>query len=55
MGVTGIGLAKACRRNGVPVPPRGYWAGWESTRSLRVRYRLQMETSRLACVCNFLL
>lgn len=26
VGMTGTGLAKACRRNGVPVPPRGYWA-----------------------------
>jgi hypothetical protein len=24
--VTEVGLAKACRRNGVHVPPRGYWA-----------------------------
>ena len=26
VGMTGTGLAKACRRNGVHVPPRGYWA-----------------------------
>lgn len=26
VGMTGTGLAKACRRNGVRVPPRGYWA-----------------------------
>ena len=25
-GVTDVGLAKACRRVGIPVPPRGYWA-----------------------------
>lgn len=23
--ITGRGLAKACERLGVPVPPRGYW------------------------------
>ena len=26
VGLTGTGLAKACRRHGVQVPPRGYWA-----------------------------
>jgi hypothetical protein len=25
-GLSGRGLAKACRRLQVPVPPRGYWA-----------------------------
>ncbi len=25
-GLSGRGLAKACKRAGVPVPPRGYWA-----------------------------
>lgn len=26
LGVSGVGLAKACRAAGVPTPPRGYWA-----------------------------
>lgn len=26
LGISDVGLAKACRRNGVPVPPRGHWA-----------------------------
>lgn len=26
LGISDVGLAKACRRHGVPVPPRGYWA-----------------------------
>ncbi|WP_250510326.1 hypothetical protein [Caballeronia sp. GACF4] len=26
LGISGVGLAKACRRGDVPVPPRGYWA-----------------------------
>lgn len=25
-GMSDVGLAKACRRAGIPVPPRGYWA-----------------------------
>lgn len=26
LGVSDVGLAKACRRHGIPVPPRGHWA-----------------------------
>lgn len=26
LGLSDVGLAKACRRHGIPVPPRGYWA-----------------------------
>jgi hypothetical protein len=26
LGISDVGLAKACRRHAVPVPPRGYWA-----------------------------
>jgi hypothetical protein len=26
LGISDVGLAKACRRHGVPVPARGYWA-----------------------------
>lgn len=26
LGISDVGLAKACRRPAVPVPPRGYWA-----------------------------
>lgn len=25
-GISDVGLAKACRRHGIPVPPRGHWA-----------------------------
>jgi hypothetical protein len=25
-GISDVGLAKLCRRNGIPLPPRGYWA-----------------------------
>ena len=25
-GLSGRGLGKLCERNGIPVPPRGYWA-----------------------------
>lgn len=25
-GISDVGLAKLCRRQGVPLPPRGYWA-----------------------------
>jgi hypothetical protein len=25
-GISNVGLGKACRRHGIPVPPRGYWA-----------------------------
>ncbi|MGO9315693.1 MAG: hypothetical protein ACLQDI_23520, partial [Syntrophobacteraceae bacterium] len=25
-GISDVGLAKICRRNNIPVPPRGYWA-----------------------------
>ncbi len=28
--VSDVGLAKACRRNAVPTPPRGYWAKLEA-------------------------
>lgn len=26
VGVSDVGLAKTCRRHGIPLPPRGYWA-----------------------------
>jgi hypothetical protein len=26
LGISDVGLAKACRRHAIPVPPRGYWA-----------------------------
>ena len=25
-GISGPGLAKRCKRQGIPLPPRGYWA-----------------------------
>jgi hypothetical protein len=29
-GISDVGLAKACRRAGIPIPPRGYWAKVEA-------------------------
>jgi len=26
LGLSDVGLSKLCRRNNIPVPPRGYWA-----------------------------
>jgi hypothetical protein len=26
LGISNVGLGKACRRHDIPVPPRGYWA-----------------------------
>lgn len=26
LGISDVGLAKACRRHAIPVPPRGHWA-----------------------------
>ena len=26
LGISDVGLAKACRRHTIPVPPRGHWA-----------------------------
>lgn len=34
-GLSGPGLAKACRRLKIPVPPRGYWAKLEAGRRVR--------------------
>jgi hypothetical protein len=34
-GLSGRGLAKACKRAGVPVPPRGYWARVQNGQHLR--------------------
>jgi hypothetical protein len=38
-GVTGNGLAKICRRLGVPYPPRGHWAKKAASKPI-VQYRL---------------
>lgn len=36
LGISGVALGKSCRRHGIPLPPRGYWAklkvGKQSTR-----------------------
>ena len=32
IGVSDVGLAKACRRAGIALPPRGHWAKPESRR-----------------------
>jgi hypothetical protein len=34
-GISGPGLAKACRRLQIPVPPRGYWAKLEAGQRVR--------------------
>lgn len=34
-GLSNVGLGKACRRHGIPVPPRGYWARKAAGQSLR--------------------
>ena len=49
-GVSGVALAKACRRMGVPVPGRGYWAkvragGAEAKPPLPPLQRGQFETA----------
>lgn len=33
LGLSGVGLAKLCRRQGIPVPPRGYWAKKDAGRA----------------------
>jgi len=30
LGISGVGLAKACRRADIPVPERGYWARFQT-------------------------
>lgn len=37
LGITGVGLAKACRRADVPVPERGYWARLQAGRTVLKR------------------
>ena len=34
-GLSNVGLGKACRRHGIPVPPRGYWARKGAGQNLR--------------------
>jgi hypothetical protein len=35
LGISDVGLAKACRRHQVPVPPRGYWRRKETGHKVR--------------------
>ena len=35
LGISDVGLAKACRRHQVPVPPRGYWRRKETGQKVR--------------------
>lgn len=50
LGVSDVGLAKKCRRNGIPLPPQGYWLRSNSTLNPGFRPELpaltrgQMET-----------
>ena len=32
LSLSDVGLAKACRRGDIPLPPRGYWARLAATR-----------------------
>ena len=34
-GLSDVGLAKTCRRYGIPVPPRGYWAKKQAGHTVR--------------------
>ena len=34
-GLSGVGLAKLCKREGISVPPRGYWAHVRSGAAVR--------------------
>ncbi len=40
LGVSDVGLAKACRAHQVPTPPRGYWAKLKAGKSVGKRPRL---------------
>lgn len=40
LGVSDVGLAKACRTAGIPVPPRGYWAKRQHSKPLPPRPHL---------------
>ena len=35
LGISDVGLAKACRRSGIPLPPQGYWISRRSRRNSR--------------------
>ena len=39
--ITGNGLAKACRKANIPVPPRGYWAKLKHGKRVKPRPPLQ--------------
>ena len=34
LGISDVGLAKACRRYAIPLPPRGYWAKLEACKNM---------------------
>lgn len=37
LGISDVGLAKACRRSGIPLPPQGYWISRHGKRARRLR------------------
>ena len=37
LGISDVGLAKACRRSGIPLPPQGYWISRRSKSRLRTK------------------
>ncbi len=49
LGISDVGLAKACRRHAIPVPPRGYWAklqaGKDTTRIALPRPEVDIEVT----------
>jgi hypothetical protein len=40
LGISDVGLAKPCRRSGIPLPPQGYWISRHTQRDQRSKPRL---------------
>lgn len=50
LGISDVGLAKACRRHAVPAPPRGYWA---KLRAGQAPPKIPLPTPELDVVVHF--
>jgi len=50
LGISDVGLAKACRRHAVPVPPRGYWAKLKAGKNPP---RMPLPTPELDVIVHF--
>lgn len=50
IGVSDVALSKACRRAGVPLPGRGYWAALKSGRALKVAPLPALKSGQLTLV-----